>query len=307
MQVESEVDRGSCFTVVLPWHPLFHQESAAQPELPESQSEQPETGRKIQQALVVEDSSAAAGQIKRYLAEMGATSVIHPVGEGAVNVALRVRPDVIVLDLLLPDCSGWEVLRELKAHPQTCHIPIIVVSVVDERSRSLALGAVEHILKPLSRQKFHQALTRIYTNIQVPSAQTALIIAAMEIAHMPKILLAEDNEANITTMMSYLEAHDFQIVLARNGLEAVKMAKQHLPDLIIMDIQMPEMDGLEATRQIRDYLPTQSIPIIAVTALAMPGDSERCLEAGANRYLAKPVRLKQLLEIIMQQLLEKDS
>ncbi len=300
VHVESEVDRGSCFTVILPWHPLFHQEDTARPEIPESE-------RKIHQALVVEDSSAAASQIKRYLAELGATSVIHPVGEGAVNVALRVRPDVIVLDLLLPDCSGWEVLRELKAHPETCNIPIVVVSVVDERLRSLELGATEHILKPLSRQKFHQALSRIYSNIQAPSAQTALIIAAMEISHMPKILLAEDNEANIMTIMSYLEAHDFQVVLARNGLEAVQMAKQHLPNLIIMDIQMPEMDGLEAIRQIRAHSPTESIPIIAVTALAMPGDSERCLEAGANQYLAKPVRLKQLLEIITQQLSQDNN
>lgn len=304
IHVQSEIDRGSCFTVILPWHPLFHQESLSQAEHPESQFEMPESGRKIHQALVVEDSSAAAGQIKRYLAEIGAISVIHPVGEGAVNVALRVRPDVIVLDILLPDCSGWEVLRELKAHPQTGHIPIIVISVVDERSRSLELGAVEHILKPLSRQKFHQALSRIYSNVQAPSVQTALLIAAVETSQRPKILLAEDNEANITTIMSYLEAHDFQIVLARNGLEAVQMARQHLPNLIVMDIQMPEMDGLEAIRQIRDHASIKSIPIVAVTALAMPGDLERCLEAGANRYLSKPVRLKQLLEVITQQLLE---
>jgi CheY-like chemotaxis protein len=107
-------------------------------------------------------------------------------------------------------------------------------------------------------------------------------------------------------MMSYLEAHDFQVFLARNGLEAVQIAQQHQPDLILMDIQMPTMDGLEAIRQIRSEAATHSIPIIALTALAMPGDLERCIAAGANHYLAKPVKLKQLLELIADYLAPTD-
>lgn len=295
IRVESEVERGSCFTVTLPWHPLSDQDVAPLPETPLNEGD-------LHQALVVEDSSAAATQIKRYLAELGATSVIHPVGEGAVMVALRVKPDVIVLDLLLPDRSGWEVLVELKAHPETQAIPVLMISVVDERSRSLALGATEHLLKPISRQKFYQALNRIYAHVQPPNPETALIIAAMEAARTPRILLAEDNETNILTILSYLEAHDFQVMLARNGIEAVQMAKRHQPNLILMDIQMPDMDGLEATRQLRADPETSQIPVIALTALTMPGDRERCLEAGAIDYLAKPVRLKQLLELIHQYL-----
>jgi len=118
----------------------------------------------------------------------------------------------------------------------------------------------------------------------------------------PKILLAEDNEANIMTMMSYLEAHNFQVILARNGLEAVQMAQQHQPDLILMDIQMPTMDGLEATRQIRAEATTCSIPIIALTALSMPADLDQCLAAGTNHCMTKPVKLRQLVEIITQYL-----
>nr|WP_292736057.1 response regulator [Nostoc sp. JL31] len=102
-------------------------------------------------------------------------------------------------------------------------------------------------------------------------------------------------------------SYNFQVMLARNGLEAVQMAKQHQPHLILMDIQMPQMDGLEATRQIRADTKTHSIPIIALTALVMPGDLERCLEAGANHYLAKPIKLKQLLEMIAQQLSKTDN
>ena len=187
--VESQVGQGSCFQVTLPWHPLSHSEFIPLPELPLQEGG-------IQQVLVVEDSSTAAGQIKRYLAELGATSVIHPVGRGAVEMALRVKPDVIVLDILLPDCSGWEVLTELKAHPQTRHIPIIVISVIDDRARSLELGAAEHLLKPLSRPKLFQALSRIFAKVPSPSPETALIVMATVSLQAPKILLAEDNEAN---------------------------------------------------------------------------------------------------------------
>ncbi|XGV98539.1 MAG: response regulator [Leptolyngbya sp. BL-A-14] len=295
IRVESEVGQGSCFTILLPWHPLAKEDTEPLPETPLKEGA-------IQHVLVVEDSATAASQVKRYLAELGATSVIHPVGEGALDMALRIQPDVIILDLLLPDCSGWNVLNQLKAHAQTQQIPILVVSVVDDRSRSLELGAAEHLLKPFSRQKFYQALTLIYAHVQTPNPETALIIAAEELARAPRILLAEDNEANITTVMSYLEAHEFQVMLARNGVEAVQMAKQHQPHLILMDIQMPEMDGLEAIRQIRADATTGSVPIIALTALAMPGDLERCLAAGASDYVAKPVKLKLLLKQITQQL-----
>ncbi len=149
---------------------------------------------------------------------------------------------------------------------------------------------------------FYQALNRLFANVQPPSPESALIIAAAELANRPKVLLAEDNESNIAVLLNYLEAHNFEIILARNGLEAVEMAKQNQPDIILMDIQMPDMDGLEATRQIRADGQIGSIPIIALTALAMPGDLERCLGAGANDYMAKPVKLKQLLEKIAQQL-----
>lgn len=108
------------------------------------------------------------------------------------------------------------------------------------------------------------------------------------------LLLVEDNEANIKTVSSYLTSKGYRIVLAKNGLEAIQQAIALTPDLILMDIQMPELDGLEAIKRIRAVPDLASVPIIAVTALAMEGDRQRCLEAGATDYMAKPIKLKEL-------------
>ncbi|MBD2451443.1 PAS domain S-box protein [Nostoc sp. FACHB-152] len=116
----------------------------------------------------------------------------------------------------------------------------------------------------------------------------------------PLILLAEDNEDNIFTVSSYLEARGYRIILANNGKEAIALAQAELPNIILMDIQMPGMDGFEAIKQIRLNQNLVNIPIIALTALAMPGDHEKCLAVGANGYLSKPVKLKQLATIIQE-------
>jgi signal transduction histidine kinase/ActR/RegA family two-component response regulator len=122
-----------------------------------------------------------------------------------------------------------------------------------------------------------------------------------EISHrVSTILLVEDNEANINSISSYLTAKGYRTLLARNGLEAINLAQSQLPDLILMDIQMPKMDGLEAIRHIRKHPQLIGVPIVAVTALAMNGDREKCLSAGANDYLSKPIKLKQLATIIQQ-------
>jgi CheY-like chemotaxis protein/anti-sigma regulatory factor (Ser/Thr protein kinase) len=112
------------------------------------------------------------------------------------------------------------------------------------------------------------------------------------------ILLAEDNEANLVTISSYLTAKGFILLLARNGKEAIALSQSQKPDLILMDIQMPDLDGLEAIKQIRLDPNLAKIPIIALTALAMPSDRDRCLNAGANDYLSKPVKMKELVKAI---------
>jgi CheY-like chemotaxis protein len=119
-----------------------------------------------------------------------------------------------------------------------------------------------------------------------------------------RILLVEDNAVNMMVTSDYLNDKGYQVIEARNGIEAIEHAHEQKPDLILMDIQMPGMSGLEAIKRLRAAPGFDSVPIIALTALAMPGDRERCLEAGANDYLTKPVSLKNLAEI-MENLLEQ--
>jgi signal transduction histidine kinase/CheY-like chemotaxis protein len=123
---------------------------------------------------------------------------------------------------------------------------------------------------------------------------------ADEIVTSPLILIAEDNELNIDTICSYLNAKGYRTIWTDNGTEAIALAKSEHPDLILMDIQMPGIDGFEAMRQIRTDPDLVNLPIIALTALAMSGDRDRCLAAGANDYLSKPIKLKQLVTNIHQ-------
>jgi PAS domain S-box-containing protein len=144
-----------------------------------------------------------------------------------------------------------------------------------------------------------QVTDHMAPNPQVaPTDLAAAPSGSGERAIAPRILIVEDNPANIETVSGYLESHGFELLLADNGKDAIAIVQDEQPDLILMDIQMPGMDGLEAIQRIRQIGPGATIPIIALTALAMAGDRQRCIEAGANEYLAKPVQLRSLVNTI---------
>lgn len=146
-------------------------------------------------------------------------------------------------------------------------------------------------------------LVRGANSAEEASPETSLTRLALAQNGQPyRILLADDNEDNIGLFQDYLQAIGFQVIVVRNGKEAIERIQEEQPHLILMDIQMPVMDGLEATRRLRADAMLAPIPIIAVTSLAMPGDRERCLEAGANDYLSKPVHLDKLVKTIKAQL-----
>ncbi len=138
----------------------------------------------------------------------------------------------------------------------------------------------------------------INSNLVQPSEKKAISTVFQRETSAFKILLVEDNDLNIATISSYLGSKSYKIIVAKDGEEGVKLAKSLLPDLILMDIQLPKLDGLEAIYQIRTEQLLVSTPIIALTALAMTGDEEKCLKAGANDYISKPVKLKKLVEKI---------
>ena len=156
---------------------------------------------------------------------------------------------------------------------------------------------------------FHFTIPTQTLNVPVVEDRQAVLPNQNETTNKPngekrRILLVEDNAINMMVTSDYLKDRDYQVTEARNGIEAIEHAHQQKPDLILMDIQMPGMSGLEAISRLRATPEFASVPIIAFTALAMPGDRERCLEAGATEYLAKPVSLKNLSEMI-ENLLQK--
>lgn len=290
ISVTSEVGKGSRFTISLPWNSQDIQSHFG----PINNQALAMHKRPIRHVLIIEDSPTSAGQLARYLSELSLTATTYPQGEGAISQVLQYKPDLIVLDVLLPDTSGWEVLERLKEDTRTQQIPVLIVSVMDDRSYGLHLGATDYLVKPFNRQDVQQVLQRLQNTDSLDFGQNAPSV----LSNNPLVLLAEDNETSIATTFDYLTAKGYQVVVARNGTEAIDRAHEIQPTIILMDIQMPGMDGLEAIRRIRQQPKLINIPIIALTALAMPGDRERCLSAGANEYLSKPVSLKGLTTTI---------
>ncbi|MFP4435887.1 MAG: PAS domain S-box protein [Chloroflexaceae bacterium] len=299
--IAGEPGQGSRFTVSLPWQQFdMPVEPATDLNEPSVKTVQ---GRQLRQVFLVEDSPASVDQIRRYLDELDIVTTTVNQGDDVVQQALELHPDLIILDLLLPGVSGWDILTALKAHPQARHIPVLVVSVVEERARGQMLGATGYLVKPFSRQDLYATLGKIF-----PSDSPAFVQALAEMPlpaardSAPLILLAEDNEQSSTLVSDYLISKGYRVLVARNGAEVIAYARETQPALILMDVQMPGVDGLEATRTIRADADVNGIPIIALTALTMPGDRERCLEAGADDYLSKPVSLRQLVQTVEEYL-----
>ena len=285
IEVASEPGAGSRFTVTLPFR-LPHPTASGADGPP----------ARVRTVLVVEDAPNDALHLERYLEEMNVRVVKLASAEGVPASVRRERPDLVLLDLLLPDGDGWQVLSNLKADPETAAVPVVVVSVVDERARCLALGAADVLLKPINRDTLRHAIHK--AGYPLEASRAAPHAAPAPDPTAPLVLVAEDNPLNARAISDYLRALGYRVEVAGNGIQAVEMAEVHRPAVILMDIQMPQLDGLEATRRIRAQAATADTPVVAVTALAMPGDRQRCLDAGATEYLTKPVALSQLRDAI---------
>ncbi|MCA9953789.1 MAG: response regulator [Anaerolineales bacterium] len=294
--VDSQVGRGSRFTVSFPWLGVGQRvEPIIERHLPEPSTYLSPWHR----VVVVEDDMLSQSHLVTYFEEIDVPVAVVPLGPDAMIEVAAEEPDLVIVSVPLGERSGLELLRAMRASSLLGQVPIMAAMLADEQAQAeaRAMGADYILEKPFTRAQMNMALQTITVERNgFAEAETAVA--------NPLILLAEDHEANINTFSSYLIAKGFDLILARNGLEAVARAKADKPDLILMDIQMPQMNGLDAMRKIREDEDTAvaQVPIIAVTALAMPGDKEACLEAGANGYLSKPVSLRRLVETIQNHL-----
>jgi PAS domain S-box-containing protein len=300
VKVESKEGEGARFTVSLPWR---------EPELPLLTPEEGELESllaRLRSVMLIENTPAIIEQIRRYLLEFGVETIVAPESENPIDVAIRTQPDLIILDLLYSGSPADKLLAELRQRPETGEIPLLVLSALsDTMTMDFSVDASEtpinRLIKPVSRQQLSKALLQTFA----PAASSNGRALYPDRRHpnevdsdAPLVLIVEDNETNIRTLVDYLAAKALRLEVARSGAEVLPLIHSRRPDLILMDIQMPDMDGMAAIRLIRADGNLNTIPIIALTALAMPGDRERILAAGANEYISKPVSLKRLAKMI---------
>ncbi len=299
--VESEPDKGSRFTVMLPWlKPV-----AATP-AESAEPEEPALAKEglFHHALIIDEESPEIDKLQKYLRELELDTQICPPHEEVVAAILRAMPDIIFLNIVLADPLGWQVLTQLKLDPRTQVIPVIIISERDARAQGLSLGAAEFLSKPVSREQLQWVLSKVAFEWPARVAQHAATVETVQAAtgEPTHILLVEDSESNINTLFDYLMARRYRVQVARSGREVLQRVQKEKFDLVLMDIRLPGENGLEIISRMKSEGDLRAIPVIALTALAMPGDRERCLEAGANDYLSKPVSMKDLVEAIERQL-----
>ena len=260
----------------------------------------------IRRVLVVEDDHQLREDIGRLLQTDGVT--IHGAGTAreALDQLAAQSFDCVVLDLTLPDASGYEVLETMSASEQYSFPPVIVytglpLSAADEErlrrySRSVIVkgaGSPERLLDEVTLF-LHQVESRL------PPESQRLLRAARErdvFFEGRTILVVEDDVRNVFALTSVFEPRGARVIIARNGREALDQLDGMRPDLVLMDIMMPEMDGLTAMREIRKRPELKALPIVALTAKAMRDDYEQCIAAGANDYLAKPLDVDKLVSL----------
>ncbi|GAB6180550.1 hypothetical protein JCM14036_18690 [Desulfotomaculum defluvii] len=285
LSVKSEVNTGSVFSFYIPVQRIEITEK-------ESPLKQKRTQKKKGTVLVVEDDSNTRQLINDYLEKAGYVVIGTEQGKEAITLAKIYRPCVIILDILLPDLTGWEVLQRIQTFEDTRQIPIVICSVMPEKERAFSLGADEFIEKPISDKNLISRLEKVISRQRNED---------IHIVENISILLVEDNPFN-QYLVGHILADNYKLTVVENGLLALKMLEQQEFDLILMDMQMPIMDGYEATCLIRKQDKYKDLPIIALTAHAMKGDYEKCISAGCNGYLAKPVKRDELINTIKQHL-----
>jgi CheY-like chemotaxis protein len=223
--------------------------------------------------------------------------------EGLAKIQRGESYDLIVVDMFMPEMDGLMLAREIrKLLPK---IPIILFSSFGHRGTEFDPGLFNAILaKPLKQSLLFDTLVSIFDpqHVQAPAViPTPLPLdPEMGIKHPLRILLAEDNAVNQKLALRLLQQLGYRADLASNGFETIDSLERQVYDLVLMDVQMPEMDGLDATRLIRVSSDIRQPCIIAMTANAMEGDREMCIAAGMDDYISKPIRVNELVDALMK-------
>jgi CheY-like chemotaxis protein len=214
----------------------------------------------------------------------------------------------VVLDLRLPDISGFELLERIRQDPDLHELPIVVFTGKDltERDEIRLIQLAESVvLKGVQSPERLLDETALFLHLvaaDLPPAKQEMLERLRqsdEALWGKKLLVVDDDMRNIFALTSLLEQHGLRVVSAENGAEAISLLDADLEiDAVLMDIMMPEMDGYETMRRIRQNPKNRLLPILALTAKAMKGDREKCLEAGASDYIAKPVNTEELLALL---------
>ena len=295
--VESELGRGSVFhfdmRVGLDTAPL-------EPSAPVISF----VGRRV---LIVDDNDVNRRVIAGAMQAAGVWTHDVPSGQAALEwLAAQSgagKPcDMVLLDAQMPEMDGFEVAERIGLMPQCAHVPMVMLSsagIKGDAQRARAVGIAGYLTKPIARDELLQAVAQLLAPSSNRSSELVTRHSLKESQVAMHVLLVEDHVVNQKLAVTLLERWGHRVDVAENGQVAVDMCAQQTFDVILMDMMMPVMDGLEATRRIRASETDERTPIIAMTANAMESDRQRCLDAGMDEYISKPIKATELQQMLL--------
>lgn len=272
ISLTSEVGKGTTFTVYLPAVVQERQRLEHTP-LSVSQSSAPPPGANI--VLVIDDDLSARHEIARTLSTESCWTFYASNGEEGLQAAKELQPDVIILDVVLPDADGWSVLLQLKADPETTNIPVIMVSV-ENKKLTLALGASDYLMKPIEHERLISLVRQYQPNGRNKRNQI-----------IGQVLIIDDDLATRTLIRALLEKEMWRVSEASNGDHGLKQIRNERPDLILLDLMMPEMDGFEFLLELRRHPTWHSIPVIVLTAIKLSLSDRLRLQGSVEQIIPK--------------------
>ena len=268
VRVSSQVNKGSVFTLVMPIHATVRPPS----EHAVARSMNGHGAGPL--VLVVEDDPAAAELLTRQLGNAGYRTEVAKSGAEALALARELKPAAITLDIIMPELDGWEVITRLKSDAATSHIPVVVVSVVDNPELGIALGAIDYFVKPVNASALVERLDRF----DAPRAPGNRKV---------RVLVVDDEPANRTLLTEALEPAGFTVMTASGGRDAIKIAKRSKPDLVLLDLLMPDVNGFDVVEALRADDKTRDTPIMVLTAANLTEVDKRQLNGRVSQILSR--------------------